>query len=64
VEVIENKGAGREKERKERSRVRKRKKVKEIGEVKEAEGEHPARFVPDITRNGTTDLDVLSIVNL
>src|SRR6266851_2940311 len=49
VEVIENKGAGREKERKERSRVRKRKKVKEIEEVKKVEGENPARFVRDNT---------------
>ena len=55
VEVIENKGAGREKERKERSRVRKRKKVKEIEEVKKVEGENPARFVRDNTRNDIPD---------
>jgi hypothetical protein len=57
VEVIENKGAGREKERKERSRVRKWKEVKEIEEVKEVEGEDPARFVRDNTRNDTPDLN-------
>jgi hypothetical protein len=54
-EVVENKGSGREKERKERKRVRKRKEVKEIEEVK---GEDTARFVRDNTRNGTIDLDV------
>ncbi len=58
AEVIENKGSRGEKERKERSRVRKRKKAKEIEEVQEIEGEDPARFVRDNTRNDTPDLDV------
>ena len=56
-QAIENKGSGREKERKERKRVRKRKEVKELEEVKGVEQENPARFVRDNTRNGTTDLD-------
>ncbi len=58
AEVIENKGRESRKERKERSRVRKRKEVKEIEEVKDVEGENPARFVRDNTRNGTIDLAV------
>jgi hypothetical protein len=58
LEVIENKGPGCEKERKERKRVRKRKEAKEIEEVKEVEGEDPARFVLDNTRNDTPDLNV------
>ncbi len=53
AEVIENKGRESKKERKEKSRVRKRKEVKEIEEVKEVEGENPARFVRDNTRNAT-----------
>ena len=61
AEVIENKGREPEKERKERKRVRKRKEVKEIEEV---EGENPARFVRDNTRNDTIDAAYLSIVNL
>jgi hypothetical protein len=64
AEVVENKGREWEKERKERSSVRKRKEVKEIEEVKEVEGENPARFVRDNTRNGTIDPAYLSIVNL
>jgi len=58
AEVIENKGSVCEKERKERKRVRKRKEAKEIEKVKEVEGEDPARFVRDNTRNDTPDLDV------
>ncbi len=61
AEVIENKGREPEKERQESLRVRKRKEVKEIEEV---EGEDPARFVRDNTRNGTIDPVCLSIVNL
>jgi hypothetical protein len=57
AEAVENKGSRREKERKEKSRARKQKEAKEIEEVKEAEGEHPARFVRVNTRNGNTDLD-------
>ncbi len=64
AEVIENKGREPEKERKEKSRVRKRKEAKEIEEVKEVEGEDPARFVRDNTRNGTIDAICMSIVNL
>ena len=64
AEVIENKGREPEKERKERKRVRKRKEVKEIEEVREVEGENPARFVRDNTRNGAIDAAYLSIVNL
>ena len=63
AEVIENKGRESKKECKERSRVRKRKEVKEIEEVKEVEGENPARFVRDNTRNATIDAVCLSIVN-
>ena len=58
AEVIENKGSVCEKERKEKLRVRNRKEAKEIEEVKEIEGEDPARFVRDNTRNDTTGLDV------
>ncbi len=43
AEVIENKGSACEKERKEKLRVRNRKEAKEIEEVKEIEGEDPAR---------------------
>ncbi len=57
-EVTENKGRESEKERKERKRVRKRKEVKEIEEVQEVEGEIPARFVRDNTRNDTTDPNI------
>jgi len=57
-QAIENKGSGREKERKERSRARKWKEAKEIEEVKEVEGENPARFVRDNTRKGTAGLKV------
>ena len=58
AEVIENKGQESEKERQERSRVRKRQEGKEIEELKEVEGEDPARFVRGNTRNGTIDMDV------
>jgi hypothetical protein len=61
AEVVENKGRESEKERKESLRVRKRKEIKEIEEV---EGENPAGFVRDNTRNGTIDSVRLSIVNL
>jgi hypothetical protein len=61
AEVVENKGRESEKERQESLRVRKRKELKEIEEV---EGEDPARFVRDNTRNGTIDSVCLSIVNL
>src|SRR5712691_9625799 len=64
AEVIENKGRESEKERQESLRVRKRKEAKEIEEVKEIEGGHPARFVRDNTRNATIDAIYLSIVNL
>ncbi len=64
AEVIENKRRESEKERQESLRVRKRKEAKEIEEVKEIEGEDPARFVRDNTRNGTIDAVSLSIVNL
>ncbi len=64
AEVIENKGRESEKERQESLRVRKQKEVKEIEEVKELEGEDPARFVRDNTRNGAMDWVYLSIVNL
>src|SRR5713226_6970134 len=64
AEVIENKGRESEKERQESLRVRKRKEAKEIEEVKEIEGEDPARFVRDNTRNGTIDAVCSSIVNL
>src|SRR5260370_26271374 len=62
AEVIENKGRESEKERKESLRVRKRKEIKEIEEVKEIEGEDPARFVRDNTRNGNMDAICMSIV--
>ena len=64
AEVIENKGRESKKERQESLRVRKRKEIKEIEEVKEVEGEDPARFVRDNTRNGTIDSVRLSIINL
>src|SRR6266849_230505 len=64
AEVIENKRRESEKERQESLRVRKRKEAKEIEEVKEVEGEDPARFVRDNTRNGTIDSVRLSIINL
>jgi hypothetical protein len=61
TEVIENKGSGREKERKERKRVRKRKEAKEIEELK---GEDPASFLRDNTGNANVDPLYLSIVNI
>src|SRR5712692_11912930 len=64
AEVIENKRRESEKERQESLRVRKRKEAKEIEEVKEIEGEDPAKFVRDNTCNGTLDSVCLSIVNL
>ncbi len=64
AEVIENKGRESEKERKEKSRVRNRKEAKEIEEVKELEGQNPARFVRDNTRKSTLDTVCMSIVNL
>jgi len=43
--------------------VRNRKEAKEIEEVQEIEGEDPARFIRDNTRNDTMDAVYLSIVN-
>jgi hypothetical protein len=57
-QTVENKGRESQKEPKEKSRVRNRKEAKEIEEVREIEGEDPARFVRDNTRNHTPDLDV------